>query len=112
MESIDLNPRYSSNEEPGRCVKCLAEEKLFNCLRQLLKEENDSETIQQKYQVLYSFLQSPELQSLCDKTEKLLSEGKEVSVNITIENGKPKYEIKISDNIGGHITDENCSCNR
>jgi flagellar motility protein MotE (MotC chaperone) len=95
MESIDLEPRYSSNEVSGRCIKCLAEEKLFSCMRELLKEENDTAELQKRYKVLYSFLESDELQKLCDETEKYLSEGKEVSIKITLETGKPKYELKL-----------------
>ena len=93
MESINLEPRYSSNEVPGRCIKCLAEEKLFSCMRELFREEKDTTELQRRYKILYAFLESPELQKLCDETEQYLSEGKEVSVRITLENGKPRYEI-------------------
>jgi hypothetical protein len=95
MESIDLTPRYSSNEVPGRCIKCLAEEKLFSCMRELFKEEEDLTELKQKYQILYSFLESPELQKLCDETERYLAEGQDVNVKITLESGKPKYEISL-----------------
>jgi hypothetical protein len=95
MESIDLTPRYSTNEVPGRCVKCLAEEKLFNCMRELFKEEKDTTELQQRYKILYSFLESPELQKLCDETERYMAEGKEVNIRVYIEAGKPKYELKI-----------------
>jgi hypothetical protein len=95
MESIDLKPKYSTNEVPGRCIKCLAEEKLFSCMRELFREENDTTELQQRYKVLYSFLESPDLQKLCDQTESSLAEGKEVSVKIYLEAGKPKYELKI-----------------
>jgi hypothetical protein len=95
MEPIDLEPRYSSNEVPGKCIKCLAEEKLFSCMRELLREEQDTTELQQKYKILYSFLQSPDLQKVCDETERYLAEGKEVSVKIHLEDGKPEYELII-----------------
>lgn len=94
-ESIDLEPRYSSSEVPGRCIKCLAEEKLFSCMRQLLREDEDSDESQQRYKILYAFLESDELQKLCDESEKFLSEGKDVSVRVYLEAGKPRYELKI-----------------
>jgi hypothetical protein len=97
QEPIDITPRYSNNEVPGRCIKCLAEEKLFSCMRELLKEEKDNQELQQKYKILYSFLESPELQALCDETERYLAEGKEVSVKLTLEAGKLKYEIILND---------------
>jgi hypothetical protein len=98
MESIDLTPRYSTSDMPGRCIKCLAEEKLFSCMRELFKDEKDTSKLQQRYEILYSFLESSELQKLCDETEQYLSEGKEVNVRIYLESGKPKYELKIKEN--------------
>jgi hypothetical protein len=95
MESIELKPCYSTNEAPGRCVKCMAEEKLFSCMRELFEDEKDTTKLQQKYQILYSFLQSPDLQKLCDETERYMSEGKEINVRIYLEAGKPKYELTI-----------------
>jgi len=97
---IELEPRYSTNEVPGRCIKCLAEEKMFSCMRELLKDEKDTGKLQQRYQILYSFLESPDLQKLCDETEKCLSEGKEVSVRIYFEDSKIKYELKIKGESG------------
>jgi hypothetical protein len=95
MESIELTPRYSTNEVPGRCIKCLAEEKLFSCMREIFEDEKDTIKLQQKYQILYSFLKSPDLQKLCDETERYMSEGKEINVRVYLEAGKPKYELKI-----------------
>jgi hypothetical protein len=94
MESIDLTPQYSCSEAPGRCIKCLAEEKLLECLRELFKDESDNLSLQQKYELLYSFLGSPDLQKLCDETERYLAEGNDVSVRISLKNGKLEYKIK------------------
>jgi hypothetical protein len=95
MESIELKPCYSTSDVAGRCIKCLAEEKLFNSMRALFEDEKESSKLQEKYEILYAFLESPELQKLCDETEKNLAEGKEVSVKIYLENSKPKYVLKI-----------------
>lgn len=95
-ESINLEPCYSTRDVTGRCIKCLAEEKLNTCLRELLKEENgDDEKAKQKYLILYSFLESPDLQDLCDKTEMYLSEGKEVNLKIYFVNDELKYKLTI-----------------
>jgi hypothetical protein len=63
-------------------------------MRELFEDEKDISKLQQRYEILYAFLGSPELQKLCDETEKCLSEGKEVNVRIYLEDGKPKYELK------------------
>ena len=95
MESFNLAPTYSTGDIPGKCIKCLAEKELFNCLRILLLEGDKNEESSNKYEVLLDFLKSPEAQKLIDESERLLSEGKEVSVNLYVESGKPKYTLKI-----------------
>ena len=94
-ESIDLEPRYSTSSVPGRCVKCLAEEKLNSCLFELLRGEGDEEDLSRRFEALVTFLQSPESKKLRDESEKLLAEGKHVNVKIDFINGRPKYSLEI-----------------
>ena len=101
MEPINLEPRYSSKNIPGKCVKCLAEKELNDCLMTLLREEGENAELQQKFEALVSFLKSPESQKLRDESEKYLAEGKQVTVRVYFDEGKPKYELKISDKNGG-----------
>ncbi len=96
MDSFDLEPRYSTSQMPGKCIKCLAEQELNNCLLELLRGEGEEKELQQKFEMLLAFLKSPELQKLRDESEKYLAEGKKVSVKINLETDKPKYELKIS----------------
>jgi hypothetical protein len=95
VESYELEPKYSTNEIPGRCIKCLGEQELNSCLMQLLQEDEVDEGAQKKYEALVAFLQSPESKHLRDESERFLAEGKKVSVKISIKNNKPKYELKI-----------------
>ncbi|MFC2072728.1 hypothetical protein ACFLUU_08555 [Chloroflexota bacterium] len=95
MEPVDLEPRYSNNEIPGKCIKCLAEEELYNCLRELLREESENKEMQQRFEILLAFLKSPESQKLRDESEKYIAEGKNVRVKINLETDKPEYELKI-----------------
>jgi hypothetical protein len=95
-ESIDLEPCYSHQDTIGRCIKCRAEEKLNECLRQLLDENSGDDTqTRERYELLYSFLQSPDLQQLCDKTEQYLAEGREVNLRIYFEEDELKYKLTI-----------------
>ena len=94
-ESIDLEPRYSTSNVPGRCVKCLAEEKLNTCLLELLRGEGDEEELARRFETLVTFLQSPESKKLRDESEKYLAEGRQVSVRIDFVDGKPKYSLEI-----------------
>jgi hypothetical protein len=93
---IVLQPRYSTWEIPGRCIKCLAEQEYGNCLRELLKGEGENKGLEETYEAVVSFLKSPELQRLRDESEKYLAEGKDVKVLIHLGEEKPRYEIKLS----------------
>ncbi|OGO05193.1 MAG: hypothetical protein A2Y91_00730 [Chloroflexi bacterium RBG_13_54_8] len=94
MDSFDLEPRYSSGELPGKCIKCMAEQELDSCLRELLRGE-DSEELQQRFEMLLTFLKSPESQRLRDEAERCLSEGRKVKLRLHFADGKPKYELKV-----------------
>ena len=96
MEPIDLNPRYSTKDIPGKCIKCLAEQELNNCLRELLRGEEDDQQFQQRFAMLVSFLKSPESRKLRDESEKYLAEGKKVRLKLSLTDGIPKYELEIS----------------
>ena len=93
MEPIELSPRYSTSEISGKCVKCLAEQELNNCLFQLLSSGGEDKELQQKFNALVDFLRSPDARALVDESEKYLAEGKKVSVKIHFEDEKLKYEM-------------------
>jgi len=97
IEPINLDPRYTTSNVPGRCVKCLAEEELNKCLFELLRGEGDDKELIQRFETLVCFLKSPESQKLRDESEKYLAEGREVSVRIYFVDGKPKYELKVKE---------------
>jgi len=95
---IDLEPRYSTKDVPGKCIKCLAEQKLDTCLRELLRSGEDNPEGYQKYEALLAFLQSPESEKLREESERYLAEGKQVTVRIRVESGKFGYELQIENN--------------
>jgi hypothetical protein len=96
MDTIDLDPRYSTRDVPGKCIKCLAEQQLDNCLLELLRAEGDDKEVVERFEMLISFLKSSESVKLRDESERLLAEGKEVTVRVSFQDGKPKYELKIN----------------
>jgi len=100
-KSIDLEPRYSTKDVPGKCIKCLAEQKLDTCLRELLRSEEENPERYQSYEALLAFLQSPESEKLREESERYLSEGKQVTVRIRIEEGKFRYELQIENKEDG-----------
>jgi hypothetical protein len=94
---IALEPKYSTREIPGRCIKCLAEDQYRDCLRGLLIGENRSKEIQETYDALVSFLESPELQQLRDESERYLAEGRNVTVVLRLDEGGPSYQVKVDE---------------
>ena len=100
-ESIDLEPRYSTKDVPGKCIKCLAEQKLDTCLRELLRSEEEDPERCQRYEALLTFLQSPESKKLREESERYLAEGKQVTVRIRIKEGKFRYELQIENKENG-----------
>ena len=95
MNSFNLEPRYSTSQIPGKCIKCLAEKELDNCLLELLRIEGEDKDVEQRFEMLLTFLKSPESKKLRDESEKYLAEGKKVTVKINFETGKPEYELKV-----------------
>jgi hypothetical protein len=93
VNPINLAPRYSTREIPGKCIKCLAEQELDKCLMALLRGEGDKET-ERKFEMLVSFLKSPESQKIRNEAERLLAQGKQVRLKICSEEGKIKYELE------------------
>jgi hypothetical protein len=93
--SIDFEPRYSSSELPGKCIKCLAEKELNDCLRELLGEEDDFEIMKEKFEMLIAFLKSPESQKLRDESEKYLSDGKQVKIKVNFIDGRIECKMEI-----------------
>ncbi len=94
---IELTPGYSTKEIAGKCLKCLADQEYTACLRALLGGESENREMMQTYEALVSFLQSPELKRLRDESERLLADGKKVTVSISFEDGKPRYELKANE---------------
>ena len=95
MEPVELNPRYSTKDIPGKCIKCLAEHELDSCLRVLLTDEEDNKEVQQRFEMLVFFLKSPEARKLRDDSERLLADGRQVTLKIRFDDDKPSYELKV-----------------
>ena len=97
MEPINLEPHYSTAELPGKCLKCLAEQQLDGCLRQLLMERGEDKELRERYSALLSFLKSPRSKKLRDKTEEYLAQGQDVTVKVYSQAGKMKYQIQVGE---------------
>ncbi len=93
MDNFDLEPKYSSNEVPGKCLKCLAEKELNSCLFGLLGEQTSDAELQERYSALLALLQSPNFENLRSQAERLLSEGKQVKVKVNFNKDGLQCEL-------------------
>lgn len=97
MEPIDFEPRYSTSEVSGQCIKCLTEHEINSCYRELLRMETNGKEARQKYRLLVDFLKSEESRRLRDESERCLADGKKVILRLSFTAGKPRYELKTSE---------------
>ena len=73
MEPIKLDPKYSTKEIPGKCIKCLAEQELDNCLLELLRQgEVGNQELEHRFEALVSFLKSPESKNYAMNQKNIL----------------------------------------
>lgn len=95
MGDIEIEPRYSTREIAGKCIKCQAEQQSRDCLWELLKGQKGNERLAETYEAMIALLKSPELQRLRDESERYLSEGRNVKILIHFGDGEPRYELKV-----------------
>ena len=91
---IDLEPRYSTKDVSGKCIKCLAEQSWITVLGNCWEAKMKTPEQYQRYEALLAFLQSEE-------SERYLAGGKQVTVRIRIEEGKFGYELQIENKENG-----------
>lgn len=102
MKSYELEPKYSTNEIAGKCLKCLGEHELNFCLMELLRADGElelDEEIKERYETIVGFLKSPEFESLRRESEILLSEGHQVALRMERNNltGETHYKLILKD---------------
>ena len=95
MKKIELEPKYSTVEIPGKCLKCLAEQEYGECLRDILKGEAVRGGLEEKFEAMLALLKSAELTKLRDESEKHLADGGKVKLIIHKEGENTRYEIKL-----------------
>ena len=96
-EGFELEPQYGTNEIAGKCLRCLGEEELNLCLRELLRGEYEDEALKRRYELLVGFLRSPDFERLRRESEWLLSEGKRVAVRVERDTatGRTRYRLVV-----------------
>ena len=88
MVKIELEPELDA------CVETQAKRQYEQTQRELLKGGEEGE-LTEKLELLRLFLESADFSKLRGESESHLIEGKRVKFVLSLENGKPKYEMRI-----------------
>ena len=90
MLKIELVPDLS------HCIETVAKRKHAELVQKLLAPEGGSKELQEKLEILRLFLETTDFKKLRSESEKQLVEGRKVRFVIYIEDGVPKYEMKVA----------------
>lgn len=88
MLQIELVP------DLDHCVETVAKREYAEITRQLLVGEGDA-NLQEKAELLGAFLRTADFRKLRQESERFLVEGKEVKFVIYVEDGTPKYDMRV-----------------
>ncbi|GAI55721.1 unnamed protein product [marine sediment metagenome] len=88
MVNIELEPELEA------CVETQAKRQYEQTQRELLKG-GEEKGLTEKLETLRLFLESADFSKLRSESEKHLVEGKRVKFVLSLEEGKPKYEMRI-----------------
>ena len=89
MVYIELEPELEA------CVETQAKKQYNQILSELLNKGNEGE-LAEKLETLRLFLESADFSKLRSESEKHLIEGRKVKFILYLEEGKPKYEMKVT----------------
>jgi hypothetical protein len=90
MGCIELFPSLS------HCIETTAREEFWNSVNQYMEGGQEDEKLEEKVELLRSFLESADFKKLRRESEVHLVAGKTVKFVIYWKEGKPSYEMVVS----------------
>ena len=89
MDDIELIPSLY------RCIETTAREEFWNSVNQYTKGGQEDRKLEDRIELLKSFLESVDFKKLRSRSERYLVEGKQVKFVISWKEGKPNYEMVV-----------------
>ena len=89
MVSIELTPTLA------HCIETTARQEFSKAANQYMQRGGEDEELEEKIELLRMFLESMDFKELRRGSEKPLIEGKTVRFILYLEEGKPRYEMKV-----------------
>lgn len=89
MDGIGLFPSLS------HCIETAAREEFWNSVNQYMESGQEDKKLEEKIELLKTFLESVDFKKLRSQSERYLIEGKQVKFVISWKEGKPSYEMVV-----------------
>jgi hypothetical protein len=89
MVQVEMFPDLS------HCVETMAKKEYSETMKKLLTAEEQSESLEEKLELLRLFLEEANFKSLREESEKYLIQGKQVKFTVYLEAGKPRWDSQV-----------------
>jgi hypothetical protein len=89
MDFVELFPSLS------RCIETTAREEFWNSVNQYMESGQEDKKLEEKIELLKTFLESMDFKKLRSQSERYLVEGKRVKFVICWKEGKMSYEMVV-----------------
>lgn len=90
MLRIELIPDLS------HCIETVAKREYRKAIAKLLVVPKENNELEQRIELLRTFLETMDFRKLRQESEKYLEEGRTVKFIFYLENGAPKYEMTVT----------------
>jgi hypothetical protein len=87
--SIELTPTLS------RCIETTAKRVYWKAVDDYLKAKTRDQFVEEKIELLKSFLETTDFTALRSQSEKYIKEGKKVTFTLFVKNGKPSHKMSV-----------------
>ena len=88
---IELIPTAS------HCIETTAKREYWKSVDEYLKKGNQDKILEEKIEILKSFLETADFVMLRQQSEKHIIDKKQVVFNLSMRNGKPWYEMTVEE---------------
>lgn len=91
MDGIELVPSHS------HCIETKARDEFWNAANQYMEGGQKDKKLEEKIELLKAFLESADFKKLRSDSETYLAQGRRVRFVIRWEEGKPSYEMAVTE---------------
>ena len=91
MDCIELFPSLN------HCIETTAREAFWNSVNQHMESGHEDKELEGRIELLKAFLESMDFKKLRSQSERYLVEGKKVKFVICWKEGKPSYEMMVTE---------------